>query len=104
MTTLSKARKSVEAQIFHHLTAKCSDSRLLKPLVSNKLLIGQKTECDSFYTQRVSSVLETPEELQGQFVSQEHGGAHWEASDGVDRRSTEENVCSLRPVAVDDTV
>lgn len=32
----------------------------------------------------VKGVLETPEELQGQFVGEKHGGAHGEASNGVD--------------------
>lgn len=36
--------------------------------------------------------LETPEELQGEFVGEEHGGAHREAADGVDRCSAEENL------------
>lgn len=31
-----------------------------------------------------SFFLETPEELQGEFVGEEHGGAHGETSDGVD--------------------
>lgn len=37
-------------------------------------------------------VLKTPEKLQGQFVGQEHGGAHGETSDGVHRHSPEENL------------
>lgn len=37
-------------------------------------------------------VLQIPEELQGELIRQEHGGAHREASDGVDRRSPEENL------------
>lgn len=49
-------------------------------------------------------VLKAPEELQGEFIGQKHGGAHWEASDGVHGRSTEENLCTLRLVAVDDAV
>lgn len=40
----------------------------------------------------MSFVLKAPEELQGQLVGQEHGGAHWEASDGVYRRSTEKHL------------
>lgn len=36
--------------------------------------------------------LQTPEELQRQFIGQEHGGAHGKPSDGVDRRSAEENL------------
>lgn len=45
-------------------------------------LICQRTERDSFHT--FPFVLDAPEELQGEFVGQEHGGAHGEASDGVD--------------------
>lgn len=41
--------------------------------------------CESF-------VLETPEDLQGELVGEEHGGAHGEASYGVDRSSAEENL------------
>lgn len=40
----------------------------------------------------VSFVLEAPEELQGEFVGEEHGGAHGEASNGIDWRSAEENL------------
>lgn len=36
--------------------------------------------------------LQTPEELQRQLIGQEHGGAHGKPSDGVDRRSAEENL------------
>lgn len=36
--------------------------------------------------------LKAPEELQRQFIGQEHGGAHGKPSDGVDRSSTEENL------------
>lgn len=47
---------------------------------------------DSFSHQSVSFVLETPDELQREFVGQEHGGAHREATDGVDRHPAEENL------------
>lgn len=40
----------------------------------------------------VTLILETPEELQRHLIGQEHGGAHGEASDGIDGRSTEENL------------
>lgn len=43
-----------------------------------------------------SSALQTSEELQRQFIGQEHGGAHGKAPDGVDWRSTEEDLYTGR--------
>lgn len=51
----------------------------------------QSTEATTLHRDS-SGFLQTPEELQRQFVGQEHGGAHGKPSDGVDRRSAEENL------------
>lgn len=65
-----------------------------KALVCRQVLsaVGSfaKELTESFYM--FPFVLEAPEELQGEFIGQEHGGAHGEASDGVDWRSAEENL------------
>lgn len=41
------------------------------------------TECEPQRTQKFPRLLKTPEEAQGKFIGEEHGGTHWEASDSV---------------------